>query len=165
VNFVRADVVDLSSQHDKTYDVVYTGGHVAVWVSDLRRYYREAARILKPGGPLIISEYHPFRRVWKDSPNSLELDFNYFDRGPHRFAAAPDVLYAAPGKLEQFEFHWTVADYISAILLQVVSLSTSRNLVIPARVGRVRPWPGFQPRFCWLAAEMASTSSRKTPHR
>ena len=116
VNFVRADVVDLSSLHDETYDVVYTGGHVAVWVSDLRRYYREAARILKPGGPLIVSEYHPFRRVWKDSPNSLELGFNYFDRGPHRFAAAPDVLYTAPGKLEQFEFHWTVADYISAIL-------------------------------------------------
>jgi SAM-dependent methyltransferase len=116
VNFVRADVVDLSSLHDETYDVVYTGGHVAVWVSDLRRYYREAARLLKPGGPLIVSEYHPIRRVWKDSPNSLELGFNYFDRGPYRFAAAPDVLYTAPGKLEQFEFHWTVADYISAIL-------------------------------------------------
>ena len=26
------------------------------------------------------------------------------------------MLYTAPGKLEQFEFHWTVADYISAIL-------------------------------------------------
>jgi hypothetical protein len=27
-----------------------------------------------------------------------------------------DVLYHAPGELEQFEFHWTVADYITAIL-------------------------------------------------
>ena len=116
VDFLRADVVDLSAFADGTYDVVYTGGHVAVWVSDLQRYYAEAARILKPNGWLIVSEYHPFRRVWKQSPGCLELGFNYFDRGPHRFEAAPDVLSAAPGEWEQFQFHWTVADYISAIL-------------------------------------------------
>jgi len=116
VEFVRADVVDLSSLGGATFDVVYTGGHVAVWVSDLRRYYGEAARLLKPDGLLIVSEYHPFRRVWKHSATSLELGFNYFDRGPHRSEAAPDVLCSASGELEQFEFHWTVADYISAIL-------------------------------------------------
>lgn len=116
VNFVRADVIDLSSLPDETFDVVYAGGYVAPWVSDLRRYYGEAGRILKRGGLLMVSEYHPFRRVWRHSPNSLELCSNYFDRGPYRFEAAPDVLYHAPGQLEQFEFHWTVADYIAAVL-------------------------------------------------
>src|SRR5207247_10014977 len=61
VKFVRSDVVDLSCLGDATFDLVYTGGHVAVWVSDLQRYYGEAARILKPDGLLIVSEYHPFR--------------------------------------------------------------------------------------------------------
>jgi SAM-dependent methyltransferase len=116
VDFLRADVIDLSVLDDATFDIVYTGGHVAVWVSDLKRYYREAARILRPDGLLIVSEYHPFRRVWRDSPKNLELGFNYFDRGPHRFEAAPDVLRPKPGELEQFEFHWTVADYVTAIL-------------------------------------------------
>jgi ubiquinone/menaquinone biosynthesis C-methylase UbiE len=116
VKFIQADVVDLSCLADATFDVVYTGGHVAVWVSDLQRYYGEAARILKPDGVLIVSEYHPFRRVWKRSPISLEIRFNYFDRGPHRSKAAPDVLAATRGEWEQFLFRWTVADYISAIL-------------------------------------------------
>jgi SAM-dependent methyltransferase len=116
VEFVRADVVDLSVLDDMSFDIVYTGGHVAVWVSDLKRYYREAARILKPNGLLIVNEYHPFRRVWRDSAKSLELGFNYFDRGPHRFEVGLDALYRKPGELEQFEFHWTVADYITAIL-------------------------------------------------
>jgi SAM-dependent methyltransferase len=116
VRFVRADVVDLSCLGDGTFDLVYTGGHVAVWVSDLQRYYREAARILKPDGLLIVSEYHPFRRVWRRSPISLEIRFNYFDRGPHRSEAAPDVLDATRGEWEQFQFRWTVADYISAII-------------------------------------------------
>jgi SAM-dependent methyltransferase len=63
VTFVHADVIDLSALRDETYDVVYTGGHVAVWVSDLRRYYGETPRILKRDGRLIVSEYHPFRRM------------------------------------------------------------------------------------------------------
>jgi len=116
VDFLTADVTHLSALATMAFDVVYTGGHVAVWVSDLKRYYAEAARILKPDGLLIVSEYHPFRRVWLKSEDSLELGFDYFDRGPHRFERAPDVLYPQPGKLEQFEFHWTVADYITAIL-------------------------------------------------
>ena len=116
VDFLRADIVDLPGLANATFDVVYTGGHVAVWVSDLQRCYSEAARILRPGGLLIVSEYHPFRRVWKYSTSGLELGFNYFDRGPHCFEAAPDVLYRVGGELEQFEFHWTVADYVSAIL-------------------------------------------------
>jgi SAM-dependent methyltransferase len=116
VVFLRADVTDLSGLDEAAFDVVYTGGHVAVWVSDLRCYYAEACRILKPDGLLIVSEYHPFRRVWRRSAGRLELGFSYFDRGPHRFEAAPDVLDSKPGKLEQFEFHWTIADYVAAIL-------------------------------------------------
>jgi SAM-dependent methyltransferase len=116
MDFLRADVVDLLDLGDATFDLVYTGGYVAPWVSDLNRYYAEAARILKPERLLIVSEYHPFRRVWAKSTTDLELAFNYFDRGPRRFEAAQDVLYREPGDLEQFEFHWTIADYIMAML-------------------------------------------------
>lgn len=112
VSFVWTDVTDLSSLRDQTYDIVYTGGHVAVWVSDLQRYYQEATRVLKPHGLLVVSEYHPFRRVWKDAPR-LEIGYDYFNRGPYRFEFEQD---ASHGELEQFEFHWTVADYVSAVL-------------------------------------------------
>ena len=108
VDFLRADVVDLGELGDAAFDFAYTGSHVAVWVADLNRYYAEAARILKPEGLLIVSEYHPFRRVWRDCSTRLELACNYFDRGPHRFEAAQDVLWHEPGELEQFEIHWTV---------------------------------------------------------
>jgi SAM-dependent methyltransferase len=116
IDFLQADVVDLHDLGNATFDLVYTGGHVAVWVSDLKRYYAEAARILKPERLVIVSEYHPFRRVWVASTTGLELGFNYFDRGPHWFEAGHDVLYPGPGEWEQFEFHWTVADYITAML-------------------------------------------------
>jgi len=63
VSFVRADVTDLSSLATASFDVVYTGGHVAVWVADLAKYYSEAARILRPNGLYVVNEYHPFRRI------------------------------------------------------------------------------------------------------
>lgn len=116
VRFLRADVTDLSDLPDARFDLVYTGGHVAVWVADLRRYYAEAGRILRPGGLFVVSEYHPFRRLWKEETDRLEMEFGYFDRGPHQYDRAEDVPGAEPGSLPSYEFHWTVSDCVSALL-------------------------------------------------
>ncbi|MCP4640532.1 MAG: class I SAM-dependent methyltransferase [bacterium] len=116
IEFVHADVTDLACLGDASFDVVYTGGHVAVWVADLRTYYAEAARILRPGGLFIVNEYHPFRRVWKESTDSLVIEYPYFERGPFEFDLDNDVLYPEPGDLKSYEFHWTISDYLSAVM-------------------------------------------------
>lgn len=116
VRFVQADVTDLETLGSESFDVVYTGGHVAVWVSDLRRYYAEAARILAPGGLFLVNEYHPFRRIWKWGADRLELDAGYFERGPFEYDRAEDVPGAEAGSLLSYEHRWTVSDYVSAML-------------------------------------------------
>ena len=113
VTFVRVDVVDLSSIEDGSFDLVYTGGHVAVWVSDLKAYYSQAGRILRPGGMFMVSEYHPFRRVWQDSPSDLNVKYRYLDRGPHEYDRSQDIESATAGTLSSYEFNWTVGDYVS----------------------------------------------------
>ena len=116
IAFARADVTDLSAFADERFDLVYTGGHVAVWVSDLRTYYSEAVRILKSGGRFVVNEYHPFRRVWREQSKRLEVDRGYFDRGPYRYDRSEEVPGAAAGSLPSFEFHWTVGDFVTAML-------------------------------------------------
>ncbi len=116
VEFVRADVTDLAVLRDDAFDIVYTGGHVAVWVSDLFQYYREAVRILKVGGLFVVSEYHPFRRLWKEKRDVLELEFGYFERGPHEWDRSDEIAGADPGSLPSYEFHWTVSEYIAAVV-------------------------------------------------
>lgn len=111
IAFVCSDVTELTALADGSFDLVFTGGHVAVWVSDLNRFYAEAVRILRPGGRLVVSEYHPFRRPWKPEHDRLEIEFSYFDRGPHEWPSETGV----PG-LMQYEFHWTVGDYVQAVL-------------------------------------------------
>ncbi len=65
ITFIQSDVCNLSALPIRSFDAVYTGGHVAVWVSDLNLYYAGAGRILKESGIFIVNEYHPFRRIWK----------------------------------------------------------------------------------------------------
>jgi SAM-dependent methyltransferase len=116
VRFVCADVTDLRALADASFDVVYTGGHVAVWVSELATYYSEATRILRPQGLFLINEYHPFRRLWKDSALKLELQFSYFNRGPHTYAYSDNILVRESGDYRCHEFHWTLSDFISAVM-------------------------------------------------
>ncbi len=50
IRFERRDVTDLREFADGEYDLVYTGGHVAVWLADVAACYREAGRILRRAG-------------------------------------------------------------------------------------------------------------------
>lgn len=131
IAFLRADAVDLRELGDESFDLVYTGGHVAVWVSDLKRYYAEACRILRRGGMLMVNEYHPFRRIWRASqasPDRLELACGYFERGPHRHDRSDAVPGAPPGSLPSYEFNWTVADYVTALIHGGCELAAIREI-------------------------------------
>lgn len=115
LRFLRADVADLHELPDDHFDLVYTGGHVAVWVSELQRYYGEGIRILKPGGLFMVNEYHPFRRLWKLAAGPLQQAFHYFDHGPFTYDRSED-LPEGTGPLPSYEFHWTVSDMTRALL-------------------------------------------------
>jgi SAM-dependent methyltransferase len=107
IRFVRADVTDLAEIPSASVDVVYTGGHVAVWVSDIRRFHAEAARILRPNGLFVINEYHPIRQMWHESEGPAPRN-RYFNRGPYE--------YLSNEGLPQVEFHWTVSDQIQSVI-------------------------------------------------
>ena len=107
LTFLRADVTDLSDLKDNAFDLAYTGGHMSVWISDIWKYYAEAVRTLKPGGAYIVNEYHPIRRMWIDAEGP-EPRYSYFDRGPHKYRSDEGT--------PTFEYHWTVADHIQAVL-------------------------------------------------
>jgi ubiquinone/menaquinone biosynthesis C-methylase UbiE/GNAT superfamily N-acetyltransferase len=107
LTFVRADVVALSMLSTGSFDFVYAGGHITIWISDLRGFFREAVRILRPGGLFVVNEYHPVRRTWADVENGAPTHA-YFNRGPYR--------YTSPEGLPSFEYQWTVEDHIQSMI-------------------------------------------------
>ena len=115
VQFLCADVLEIDQLADESYDLVHTSRHVACWVSDLRAFYRQAVRILKPGGLFLVTEYHPLRRIFKNGPERLEVESSYLDRGPFRYEVSEELFDLKAGELEQFEYNWTIADFYAAM--------------------------------------------------
>ncbi len=116
ISFIQSDVTNLEQLLDQSFDLVYTGGHVAVWVADLQQYYQEATRILKPGGLFIVDEYHPFRRIWKEDWSVLEIENSYFQKGPFQYQLDTDILIPNEGDFASYEFHWRVSDFVNAMI-------------------------------------------------
>ncbi len=107
LEFLQADVTDLSALEDNSFDLVYTGGHMSVWISDIHKYYAEAVRILKPAKRFVVNEYHPVRRMWLDEEGP-EPRHHYCNRGPYSYTSGEG--------LPTFEYHWTVTDHIQAVI-------------------------------------------------
>lgn len=140
VKFVESDVTNLNSLNNGEFDIVYTGGHVAVWVSNLRKYYGEAVRILREDGLLIVNEYHPFRRIWKENERSLELAFSYFDNGPHEFDGLGKL---SKGKESSVVFHWTVSQFYNSIVEQGVEIFSFEEIGDKAEGWEIAPLEGL----------------------
>ena len=107
VTFLRSDATDISSLRAESFDLVYTGIGVTVWISDIRKYYGEAVRILKSGGVFIVKDGHPFPAVLSNEA-PLEKHTNYFERGPYEFVSNEGHT--------GHEHYWTVGDHVRAVL-------------------------------------------------
>ena len=155
ISFVRSDVVDLSALQKASFDVVYTGGHVAVWVADLFKYYAEAARILRPYGLFIVNEYHPIRRIWRESQKAMIVESPYLQRGPFEYDMDEDILRPKAGSMKSYEFHWTIADYLNAVLAAGFRLA-----FVDEHGEQVDDWEGAPmhglPEFLLIAAQKES---------
>jgi len=58
--FLRAEVFEgLSTLADATFDVVFLSYGALGWIADARGLFAAAARVLRPGGRLVVVEFHP----------------------------------------------------------------------------------------------------------
>jgi len=104
ISFLRADVTELEQIEDDGFDFVHSGGGVWIWISDIRKYYEEAVRILKPGGLLIVNDAHPFSFLVSGAIPSTD----YYSTG-----AFP---YKTDEGMPACEHLWKVSDQIQAAL-------------------------------------------------
>lgn len=81
VRTVEADSRDLPHDLDDSFDVVYATIGVLCWIDDLDAWMNGVARVLRPGGTLVLVELHPLLTMI-DSVDPLVVDFPYaFDGG------------------------------------------------------------------------------------
>ena len=74
--FVRSDVYEAAEAlGGRSFDVVYTGRGALNWLPDLGRWAGVVAALVRPGGFLYLSEFHPFTEVFGDEDLTVERDY------------------------------------------------------------------------------------------
>jgi SAM-dependent methyltransferase len=119
-------VTALPGLEDNTFDLACSTNGVMVWITDPKRYYAEACRILKPGGIFLSYDIHPFQRSWNNPAEPLKMLKPYFDSRAKEWLYDPEsgettlASEATPrerqGRVSAFKCHWTIGELIMAML-------------------------------------------------
>lgn len=142
VAYYQADVHQLPLElHRGRFDLVYTGGGVLIWLSELEAWAAGIAAALKPGGTLLLYDNHPVGGCvdhlghWRD---------DYFDESLHVTTGWSHFeLSGSPATEQKHEHHWRFDHVCDAILgagLQISRLVEFQTLYTWMQRDRRVPW-------------------------
>ena len=86
--FIRADLYELPSLLDETFDIVFASYGVLCWLPDLPRWAEIVAHFLKPGGAFYLIDMHPCTNPLAEldaTPPGMRSQVRY----PYFHSAAP----------------------------------------------------------------------------
>ena len=121
--WVHGDVLDVPSRFDGSAGLVYTGRGALPWVHDLDRWASVVARLLEPGGRLVVHEGHPIEDVWDSHARTYRLDpggRGYFDGRARRnetFPASAVSRFTPAGETVPSAWEWfrTLGEVVTAV--------------------------------------------------
>ncbi len=113
--FMEGNAVEHHAELDGRFDVVFTSFGVLGWLPVLDAWARNIARYLKPGGRLVLVEFHPV--VWMFDNDFIQVRYPYFNTGlitevQTGSYAAPDAAFA----LEEHTWNHPLDEVLTAIL-------------------------------------------------
>ncbi len=116
--FLACDVYDVPAEYDAQFDLVYISIGAFGWLPDLTGFLAVCARLLRPGGQLLIYEMHPILDMIDDMPKlPPNLGYSYFMTEP---LAEDDGLDYYEGQdyesSTSYWFHHKLADIIQGCL-------------------------------------------------
>lgn len=78
--FIESDVYQLPEKLNEKFDIIYTSYGVLGWLPDMEKWATIVNHFLKPGGKLVLVEFHPV--VWMFSYDFSKIEFSYIDEKP-----------------------------------------------------------------------------------
>lgn len=139
--FHRADIYDWLATTDERFDIVFVSYGAIFWLSDITAWGKGIARILKPGGRMVLLEFHPFYNMFEDGwkvyfPGMGGL-MHHDPDGIGDYVADSGSA-GAPSGYETgvvdfknphpvYEFSWGVSDIVTALLSAGLQLTALRE--------------------------------------
>jgi SAM-dependent methyltransferase len=153
--FIRADVYDWFEHaigQQELFDIAFSSYGAIVWLSDLSRWAKGIASILRPGGCLVLVDFHPLLAIFDDE---WTITYPYFstnqpmtwDTGIGDYVAESGPPLAPSGYLNgivgfsnpypSHEFQWTIGDILTAIIKAGLTIELFQEY--PYSNGAIRP--------------------------
>jgi len=110
VDLVEADWQNLpESIPSNHFDLVVTECGIFIWIADLDAWMRNAHRVLKKGGKLIVSDFHHLSIIADEKDGKATFKRSYFDQ-------SPEVCQSEGDTPPSVEFRWKLSDVINAAI-------------------------------------------------
>lgn len=75
--FVNCDLYSLKAHLEGTFDIVFTTYGTIGWLPDLAKWADIVSHFLRPGGRLVMADFHPV--VWMFDDHFKEITYPYFN--------------------------------------------------------------------------------------
>ena len=121
VDFICCDIYDLPEHLNKSFDIVFTSYGVIGWLPDLDQWAKVINHFLKPGGKLIMVEFHPV--VWMFDNDFEEIKYSYFkDEAIIETETGTYTNPEAPVELTTITWNHSLSEVLGALLSQRLNL-------------------------------------------
>ena len=162
--FLEASAEDLRALPDERFDAVFSI-YAYGFVDDLDAAFREAHRVLRPGGVFAFSWSSPIQMstVYDAAAGRVDFDRSYFDRANHEEADEHGRVVT---------FHRTYGDWLGALVR--AGFVVTDIIEPPVREGAPNPWPDAFPEAklrvvpgttVWRAVKPAAGALSASPSR
>lgn len=109
VKLVEADCQNLPKSIPNSYfDLAVAECGIFIWIEHLDAWMRNAYCVLKKGGKLVVSDFHPLTRCTKEDNETVKFTRSYFDQQPQ--------ICQEENVPPSVEFTWKLSDVINAAI-------------------------------------------------
>jgi len=122
VRFIENDIYTLPENLEEQFDIVFTSYGVLNWLPDMDKWAKVIKNFLKPGGELILVEFHPV--LWMFSDDYKEIEYCYSSK--EAIIENPDKSYTGDEREQtsgSILWHHGVADVTNALLKNELALT------------------------------------------
>jgi ubiquinone/menaquinone biosynthesis C-methylase UbiE len=129
-SFIRTDVSEIET-HEEYFDLVLFTAGALPWLQDLSLAFKRASQVLKSGGMVIVSDWHPFVGMFAmpgemdyDPSNPDKIAYSYFRKEPVIEDNGMDYVGGTVYKSKKFySFNHTFAEILNALADNGISLA------------------------------------------
>ena len=121
ITYILSDLLELDTKKFNDFDIAYLEGGILHYFSNIDKLAAKIYELLKPSGKLILNDFHPIRKIFKErdifvaSDSNIEVTGDYFESEIHEEAMAHQKYYDGQAEIPKCLLrYWTLGEIITS---------------------------------------------------